>query len=167
MDIHDVAELILKLQGTIFGGYVRDLISKETPRDIDVLCNTYEDFKGLLMTIIQVGVKVTIQQTDTSDGIRTQIYGEKCIVYFAEIEGVKVDFVVRKQAKFLPDANVNRMKMSVDGIELMNEESGTPPDVWLLIKDIRERVYRPEPGMSKVRMEKMRLLGYSIRPAKQ
>ena len=157
--MNKVVKIVLGLGGFVFGGYVRDLIANETPRDIDCHISTFKIME-FLRQLVEDFDEVTI--------VKMEKYGEEYytndflrLIVSDGDNKIQVDVTGAPLAS--PDFDVNMLKMDYAGISLMASMLFREPlSVESILSNISRRRAVPLPTVTRRRIRKMEQKGWSV-----
>jgi len=109
MDKHTLVDAVLSENGFVFGGYVRDMLTGATPRDIDCYVPP-ENFMSLISRLMVLGSVTLTRKPDTYGGVGTVMVA---------LEGVDIPLEVTDQEVHVAipcDFTVNMLILNKKGI---------------------------------------------------
>ena len=168
-----IIAMAVELDCVVFGGYVRDLISKDVPKDIDIrwVPTTWytRPFDNIVLAFTILRKFLELSEDSRIDRILTGYNkdenAELNIVIKMTIGGVKVDLMVARDHKILePDVNVNQLEMYGDelNIRVHQFDKHIPGFTMIeILNSIHKREYVKAPTCSSTREENIKEKGYT------
>jgi hypothetical protein len=159
--VEQIIQAVFMCYGYVFGGYVRDILSEQTPRDIDcVIPNSERMFWKLLLQHFQGGLSI-VKMNDYPDPAPycyvTRNFHR--IIVHDRYRDIQVDVCSASVLK--PDFDVNMLKMERDKISVMRE-APTGLQLPAILRNIALKQAEALPTCTPLRLKKMRNRGWTI-----